>query len=208
LTDRFPCIDESGYFSIQDTKPHRQIPLSQILDAMEYKSHHHHRETKHLGTGTGGTGGGAGVAAAVAAVAASTGNTSIATGGTLSNTHASTRPTSSSGLSGAEEEAGTLAGGKFTFKVITPKKTLLLCAPSEEEEVKWIGAIRVLIARRTSAEAGSGHVQGTSGSEVNKKKEGKEREGKEKESGMSGTRRRTVSGGGLTTAVLGGDKDE
>jgi pleckstrin homology domain-containing family A member 1/2 len=37
----------------------------------------------------------------------------------------------------------------YTFKVFTPKKTFLLCAPSEEEEVSWISAIRVLIARRT-----------------------------------------------------------
>lgn len=189
---------------------------------MEYKSHHH-REMKHLGTGGSSTGGSGGIAAAAGT---STGSTSAAaaaaTVGTLSNTNTSARPTSSGGLSGAEEDAGTLAGtltgGKFTFKVITPKKTLLLCAPSEEEEVKWIGAIRVLIARRTTAEAGAGHVQapsGSGGSEVNnKKREGKEREKeKEKEAvgtvGAIGMRKRSISATGLAAAVLGGvDKEK
>ncbi|KAH7884375.1 hypothetical protein F5I97DRAFT_1929251 [Phlebopus sp. FC_14] len=41
--------------------------------------------------------------------------------------------------------------GPFTFKIVTTKRTLLLCAPSEEEEIKWLSAIRALIARRTGA---------------------------------------------------------
>jgi len=53
-----------------------------------------------------------------------------------------------------------------TFKIVTTKRTLLLCAPSEEDEIKWLGAIRALIARRaelgqvpgkTSKSTGSGH---------------------------------------------------
>lgn len=35
-----------------------------------------------------------------------------------------------------------------TFKIVTTKRTLLLCAPSEEEEIKWLSAICALIARR------------------------------------------------------------
>jgi hypothetical protein len=35
-----------------------------------------------------------------------------------------------------------------TFKIVTTKRTLLLCAPSEDDEIKWLGAIRALIARR------------------------------------------------------------
>ena len=166
---------------------------------MEYKSHH--RETKHLGPGNStSTGGSGGVSGATVP-----GATTAGTGGTVSNNNgnASAQATGSGWQSGTEEDtAGMLAaGGKFTFKVITPKKTLLLCAPSEEEEVKWIGAIRVLIARRTSAEAGcsTGHVQvasgggagsgsgsGGGGSEVHKKKEGRDRE-KEKEKDATDT---------------------
>jgi len=39
----------------------------------------------------------------------------------------------------------------YTFKIVTTKRTLLLCAPSEEEEIKWLSAVRALIARRTGA---------------------------------------------------------
>lgn len=37
-----------------------------------------------------------------------------------------------------------------TFKIVTTKRTLLLCAPTEEDEIKWLGAVRALIARRSS----------------------------------------------------------
>ena len=57
-------------------------------------------------------------------------------------------PTStSSGAVNTEETED--AQKKHTFKIITTKKTFLLCAPSEEEEIKWLGAVRALIARRT-----------------------------------------------------------
>ena len=46
--------------------------------------------------------------------------------------------------------------GTHTFKVVTTKRTLLLCAPSEEEEIKWLSAIRALLARRS----GQGVVPG------------------------------------------------
>ncbi|TFK27794.1 PH-domain-containing protein [Coprinopsis marcescibilis] len=57
-----------------------------------------------------------------------------------------------------------------TFKIAMTKNTLLLCAPSEEDEIRWLGAIRALIARRSgsglvpgeltkSATSGSGHHQ-------------------------------------------------
>ncbi|KAG6845481.1 hypothetical protein H0H87_008841 [Tephrocybe sp. NHM501043] len=39
--------------------------------------------------------------------------------------------------------------GSHTFKIVTTKRALLLCAPSEEDEIKWLGAIRALIARRS-----------------------------------------------------------
>ncbi|KAF6759884.1 pleckstrin-like protein [Ephemerocybe angulata] len=43
-----------------------------------------------------------------------------------------------------------------TFKIVTTKRNLLLCAPTEDDEIKWLGAIRALIARRS----GSGVVPG------------------------------------------------
>ncbi|KAJ7067188.1 pleckstrin-like protein [Mycena amicta] len=49
-------------------------------------------------------------------------------------------------------------GNTHTFKIVTTKRTLLLCAPNEEDEIKWLGAIRALIARRS----GIGGVPGDS----------------------------------------------
>lgn len=40
-------------------------------------------------------------------------------------------------------------GTQHTFKIITTKRTLLLCAPSEDEEIRWLSAVRALIARRS-----------------------------------------------------------
>jgi hypothetical protein len=42
-------------------------------------------------------------------------------------------------------------GQSFTFKVVTTRRTLLLCAPTEDDEIRWLGAIRALIARRSGA---------------------------------------------------------
>lgn len=45
-----------------------------------------------------------------------------------------------------------------TFKIVTTKRTLLVCAPTEEDEIRWLGAVRALIARRS----GAGTVPGES----------------------------------------------
>jgi len=95
----------------QDTKMHRQIPLSQILDAFEYD------------------------------VPPAAGPPSHSRGG-------------------SDEVDQTLL--KHTFKIVTTKRTLVLCVPSEEEEIQWLSAVRALIARRSDAGVVPGDVQGTS----------------------------------------------
>lgn len=58
------------------------------------------------------------------------------------------------GASGAEDR-------RFdnTFKVITAKRTYILCAPDEEALIRWISAMRVLLqARRESGAAPSAAV--------------------------------------------------
>ncbi|KAI0091024.1 hypothetical protein BDY19DRAFT_904525 [Irpex rosettiformis] len=92
--------------SHMDTKPHRSIPLAQILDALEYD---------------------------LPARPAQPGL------GALSPPHHSSKE-------GDEHDGG---AGKHTFKIVTTKRTLLVCAPTEEEEVKWLSAVRALIARRS-----------------------------------------------------------
>ena len=90
---------------------HRQIPLSQILDAFEY------------------------------------------------DVPPPTAPPSH--LRGGSDEVDQTSL-KHTFKIVTTKRTLVLCAPSEEEEIQWLSAVRALIARRSDAGVVPGDVvQGT-----------------------------------------------
>lgn len=42
------------------------------------------------------------------------------------------------------------------------KRSLLLSAPSEEDEIKWLSAVRALMARRTSPPGSSTNPQGGS----------------------------------------------
>ncbi|PCH39391.1 PH-domain-containing protein [Wolfiporia cocos MD-104 SS10] len=109
--------------SHMDTKPHREVPLSQILDALEYDLPPHRH------------------------------------GPTVSSPPSTSPPQASS--SAADEADGT--HGRHTFKVVTTKRTLLLCAPSEEEEIKWLSAVRALIARRSGAGVVPGDGPSTSG---------------------------------------------
>ena len=59
---------------------------------------------------------------------------------------ATTSSPPAAGFISESEEAGT-----HSFKIVTTKRTLLLCAPSEEDEIRWLGAIRALIARRSES---------------------------------------------------------
>ncbi|KAL4072757.1 hypothetical protein V8B97DRAFT_1870295 [Scleroderma yunnanense] len=68
-------------------------------------------------------------------------------------------PAGSPVLSTTSADRQNLGEAPHTFKIVTTKRTILLCAPSEEEEIKWLSAIRALIARRT----GAGVVPGSTG---------------------------------------------
>jgi hypothetical protein len=39
---------------------------------------------------------------------------------------------------------------------VTTKRTLLLCAPGEEDEIRWLSAVRALLARRDGGSGGGG----------------------------------------------------
>ncbi|KAF7791753.1 hypothetical protein EIP86_002777 [Pleurotus ostreatoroseus] len=93
--------------SHMDTKPHRSIPLAQMLDALEYDlpTPRHNSISPPLSPPR--------------------------------------QPEHVDGLDTGD-------AGKHTFKIVTTKRTLLLCAPSEEEEIKWLSAVRALIARRSA----------------------------------------------------------
>jgi len=109
--------------------------LNQILDAMEYRpapANHSHRHTSPI------------------RAASELGSSAVASLAESSATQKSlNQPQASSATQQIHTEPYPLSGVNYTFKVFTPKRTYLLCAPSEEEEVGWISAIRALIARRT-----------------------------------------------------------
>ncbi|KAF9779022.1 PH-domain-containing protein [Thelephora terrestris] len=93
--------------SHMDSKPHREIPLKMILDALDYEVPH-------------------GVLG-------------------LKDIREQPQPPNPS------SQGGTGVDSKHTFKIVTTKRTLVLCAPSEEESIKWLSAVRALIARRSEA---------------------------------------------------------
>ncbi|GAA6061900.1 hypothetical protein JCM10212_004718 [Sporobolomyces blumeae] len=103
--------------SHMDTKMHRQIPLSAILDAIEYEP-------------------------------------------APAPTSKRTLPLSSGPLSPSSDDHSRALGGggggdgrrnyEHCFKIITPKRTYLVCAPSEEDEIKWLAALQCLVARKSS----------------------------------------------------------
>lgn len=110
----------------QDIKPHRMFTLNDILDAMDYDMPvHRHHHHHHPNV----------LAPSVSSTPSHGNSGGYTTGGT-------------SDLSDSQRK-------NFTFKIVMTKRNLLLCAPSEEDEIKWLGAVRALIARR----AGSGQQQ-------------------------------------------------
>lgn len=94
--------------SHMDTKMHRQIPLSAILDAIEYEGPPPPSKQRSL-------------------------------------------PLSPSV---SEDYPRSFGDGKknyeHCFKIITPKRTYLVCAPGEEDEIKWLAALQCLVARKSS----------------------------------------------------------
>jgi hypothetical protein len=52
-------------------------------------------------------------------------------------------------------EGGARKKYEHCFKIITAKRTFVVCAPSEEDEIKWLSALRVLLAasRQTGSPA-------------------------------------------------------
>ncbi|GAA5821724.1 hypothetical protein JCM11251_000989 [Rhodosporidiobolus azoricus] len=100
--------------SHMDTKFHRQIPLTSIIDAIEYDPSAH------------------------------------PSGAKRTNPLSPSSPTGNPSLPGVGDSSRSY---EHCFKIITPKRTYLCCAPSEEDEIKWLAALQCLVARRTQAAA-------------------------------------------------------
>lgn len=52
---------------------------------------------------------------------------------------------------------------EHTFRLITAKRTFVLCAPSEEDEIKWLAAFRALLNRGRSTSINTSTATGTGG---------------------------------------------
>ncbi|KAL5526003.1 hypothetical protein ACEPAG_7341 [Sanghuangporus baumii] len=59
----------------------------------------------------------------------------------------------------ADPANAAFTGTQYAFKIVTKKRPLLLCAPSEAEEIKWLSAVRALIARRSNPLGSTGNAQ-------------------------------------------------
>lgn len=135
----------------QDTKVHRSINLDSILDVMEY-------------TPGGSSSDKNGLQSAAGPLSPLLGQPSdVNNAGTGAGNTTSAAPSTGTGTGGGAAGGagggggGSLGGGKkqvqHSFKIITPARTFLVCAPSEEDEIKWLSALRVLIAAARKPEA-------------------------------------------------------
>lgn len=80
---------------------------------------------------------------------ASTSGAGAAGGSSAGGLEASPQPSLPHGSAFSEAEDGGGSAREATqsncFKIITPSRGYVVCAPSEEEEIKWLSALRVLI---------------------------------------------------------------
>lgn len=119
---------------------HRVIPLSCMLDALELDAMPTPESADETSSDDGQAGTGYPNALSPSAHK------------TRSNSHSSRSHRRFVGAHGASTAGGattvsSTSPWQHTFQVITPKRTFKLCAPSEEEEIKWLAALRALINR-------------------------------------------------------------
>jgi hypothetical protein len=156
--------------SHMDGKPHRQIPLTSILDAIEYTSKKSGTQPQspspsspglqspppfginfQLGSNQEASSGGVGTALRDGVFSPGDSSGGAAGSYTLpppmgpSNDHAPEKRASGANL-GVTPPAQPKRKKENCFKIITPKRTYVVCAPTEEEEIKWLSAMQALLA--------------------------------------------------------------
>ncbi|KAJ1030470.1 hypothetical protein NDA16_001379 [Ustilago loliicola] len=145
--------------SHMDAKAHRQIPISSMLDAIEY-------EPKKASSGMPTSPGIGSPSTNPFALDSSDrdGNTAF-TSGAGSSAPPSEKPERRGSMVAAAAgvaqnmTAGMVGSSKKRkencFQIITPKRTFILCAPGEDEEIKWISALKTLITRQRNGQTPS-----------------------------------------------------
>ncbi|KAJ9476977.1 Carboxylesterase [Pseudozyma hubeiensis] len=150
--------------SHMDSKAHRQIPIAAMLDVIEYESK---KPSSGVPTSPGigspssnpfGFEGNSGFGER-------DGNTPFSPG-----TGASAGPPEKPERRGSMVAAAAGVASNMTagmvgsskkrkencFQIITPKRTFILCAPGEDEEIKWISALKTLITRQRNGQTPGG----------------------------------------------------
>ncbi|TKY90179.1 hypothetical protein EX895_000177 [Sporisorium graminicola] len=150
--------------SHMDAKAHRQIPISSMLDAIEYEAKKASSgvptspgigspSTNPFGLESSSLGAfgdrdpnaafssSAGAPAGPPEKPERRGSMVAAAAGVASNMTA--------GMVGSKKRK------ENCFQIITPKRTFILCAPGEDEEIKWISALKTLITRQRNGQTPS-----------------------------------------------------
>lgn len=186
--------------SHMDAKPHRQIPLSSILDAIEYTSKKANQNSAPLSPSLGAFGGSNPLASfgrspllggggdstyaperrgstqSKGTSASHTSNAGLVPSsdheyGAISANEAESgneRRGSGANAAGDLKQAATPAKKKKEncFKIITPKRVYIVCAPTEEEELKWLSALQALLThfheKDKSSATGSANINESS----------------------------------------------
>jgi len=144
--------------SHNETKHTKHVSLEKVVDAIEFvptTKHGHQLPGFYSSSDGGGSSmatagphpsekGGSGLQGGLPSSYGATSNVSDSGASNPGGVASSVGSKGSGGLSGASSQA------RNTFKIITTKRPFLLSAPSEEEEIRWLSAVRALIARRCS----------------------------------------------------------
>ncbi|KAK4046899.1 hypothetical protein OIO90_006407 [Microbotryomycetes sp. JL221] len=150
--------------SHMDTKIHRQIPITRILDAIEYEP------TRGKQKSMGGGGG------ALSPLINNDSNLSglngvgstplTSPGGGIATTTTTTPSDQMPHIESMNSHHNNHQNKNYEncFKIITPKRTYLVCAPTEEDEIKWLAALQCLVARKSGKLGPTTPVGGVYGS--------------------------------------------
>ena len=150
--------------SHMDAKAHRQIPIASMLDAIEYEPK---KASSAIPTSPGigspssnpfgfeSTG--------LGAFGDRDGNTPFSPGSSAPIGPPEKPERRGSMVAAAAGVASNMTAGMVgskkrkenCFQIITPKRTFILCAPGEDEEIKWISALKTLITRQRNGQTPS-----------------------------------------------------
>ena len=108
----------------QDSRPLRHIPLSSVLDALDFESGESSSDAEDSDNSP-----------SIASSAPTRQFSQLRQGGRSKDGH------------GHNQVDKPHPSDDHTFRIVTAKRTFVLCAPSEEDEIKWLAAFRALLNR-------------------------------------------------------------